>query len=157
MKHMFSIASERQLALSALIDLEALPELDRMCRQYPDAPVIIDHLCRLGSGERYPINEENMNVLTAMAGHRNVHIKIGAFYALGKGTPPYLYLLPLIRRVVEAFSPERCLWETDCPFQLNKATYEDSLALIRDHADFLSPSDKHWILKGTAEKILFRI
>ncbi len=34
-------------------------------------------------------------------------------------------------------------------------TYDASLALIRDHADFLSPSDKEHLLVTTAEKFFF--
>jgi predicted TIM-barrel fold metal-dependent hydrolase len=91
-----------------------------------------------------------------MSKHKNVYVKVGAFYALGERKPPYLDLLPLIRRVVEAFTPGRCMWETDCPFQVVNHTYEDSLALIRDHADFLSNSDKDAVLRKTAAKLLFR-
>lgn len=152
---MFAAGAKHRLALSALIDPRALPELDRMCAKHPDTPVIIDHLCRIGVSDKTPINEENMAALVNMARHKNVYVKVGAFYALGKKTPPYLDLLPMIRRVVDAFSPARCMWETDCPFQVVKHRYDDSLALIRDHADFLSPGDKDAILRTTAEKLLF--
>jgi predicted TIM-barrel fold metal-dependent hydrolase len=156
MEKMFSAAAEHQLALSALINIDALPELDRVCSKYPDAPVIIDHLCRLATGDANPPSDEQIKRLTDMSKHKNVYVKVGAFYALGEGKPPYLDLLPLIRRVVEAFTPERCMWETDCPFQVVNHTYADSLALIQDHADFLSDSDKDAILRRTAAKLLFR-
>ena len=82
-------------------------------------------------------------------------MKVGAFYALGKKTPPYLDLGPLIARVVRAFGARRCLWESDCPFQVVKHHYADSLALIRGRLDFLSPDDRDWLLFRTAERILF--
>jgi predicted TIM-barrel fold metal-dependent hydrolase len=154
-ENMFAAGSTHHLAMSALIDPSALPELDRMCNLYPHTPVIIDHLCRIGVNDKVPINDQNVNALCSMAKHKNVYVKIGAFYALGKKTPPYIDLLPMIRQVVDAFSPQRCMWETDCPFQVVKHAYEDSLALIRDHADFLSKSDKAAILRATAEKLLF--
>ena len=59
------------------------------------------------------------------------------FYALGKKTPPYLDLGPLIHRVVAAFGARRCMWESDCPFQIVSHRYEDSISLIRDRLDFL--------------------
>ena len=78
-------------------------------------------------------------------------VKIGAFYAFGAKREPYTDLLPLIRRVVTAFGPERCMWESDCPYQVQKPhTYAASVALIRDHADFLSATDKEQILFRTA-------
>ena len=75
---------------------------------------------------------------------------------MGKKTPPYLDLVPLIRRVVQAFGPNRCMWESDCPFQVVKDRYLDSLALVRDHLDFLDKDDRDWLLFRTAEQTLFR-
>ena len=73
--------------------------------------------------------------------------------ALGEAKAPYTDMLPMIERVVEAFGPERCMWESDCPFQVQPPhTYDASLALIRDHADFLSSSDKEHLLVTTAER-----
>ncbi len=88
--------------------------------------------------------------------HPHVYVKVGAFYALGKKTPPYLDLGPLIRRVVAAFGANRCMWESDCPFQVVRDRYVDSLALIRDRLDFLSRDDRDWLLFKTAERLLFR-
>ena len=92
----------------------------------------------------------------ALAAHPHVFIKVGAFYALGKKTPPYLDLGPLIHRVVQAFGARRCMWESDCPFQVVAHRYEDSIALIRDRLDFLSKDDRDWLLFRTAEQVLFR-
>ena len=47
------------------------------------------------------------------------------------------------------------MWESDCPFQVVKDRYVDSLALIRDRLDFLSKDDRDWLLFRTAEQILF--
>ena len=80
----------------------------------------------------------------------------GAFYALGKKAPPYLDLAPLIRRVVRAFGVRRCLWESDCPFQVDVHSYADSIDLIKSRLDFLSPEDKEWLLWRTAERAIFR-
>ncbi len=97
-----------------------------------------------------------MDALCALARHPRVLIKVGAFYALGKKAPPYLDLAPLIERVVRAFGARRCMWESDCPFQVVRGTYADSLALVRDRLDFLSPEDRDWLLRRTAEEALFR-
>ncbi|MCG3195894.1 MAG: hypothetical protein GHCLOJNM_00363 [bacterium] len=156
MERMFAIAAKHRLILSTLIRWDALPELERVCGKHPDTQVIIDHLCLLATGDTQPPTEEHMNRLAVMAKHPRVFLKVGAFYALGERTPPYLDLLPLIRRMVEAFTPSRCLWESDCPFQVTNHSYEDSIALIRDHADFLSASDKDRILRGTAESLFFQ-
>jgi predicted TIM-barrel fold metal-dependent hydrolase len=82
-------------------------------------------------------------------------VKVSAFYALGKRNPPHLDLGPLIKRVYEAFGPDRLMWGSDCPFQTDKETYEDSISLIRDRLDFITPEGKKWILRRTAEKFFF--
>jgi hypothetical protein len=48
------------------------------------------------------------------------------------------------------------MWGSDCPFQVDGGhTYSDSIALIRDRLDFLSASEKSWMLRKTAEKVFF--
>lgn len=150
---MFAAAAETGQALSCLINPDAFPEVDRMCRRFPNTNVIIDHLGRIGaSGTIVP---EDVDALCALASHPKILVKVGAFYALGKKTPPYLDLGPLIKRVVEAFGARRCMWESDCPFQVDRDKYSDSVELIRTRLDFLSRDDREWLLHGTAERTLF--
>lgn len=151
---MFAQAAEGGQAISCLIDPDALPEVARMCGRHPDAPVIIDHLARIGVGGT--IRESEVDALCGLAPHPNVYVKIGAFYALSPAGPPYFDLAPMIRRVLDAFGPGRCMWESDCPFQVVDHTYADSLSLIRDRLDFLSDTDRDQLLAATAEALLFR-
>ena len=152
---MFAAGARHDLCLSFLMNPADLPELDRMCRRYPETPVIIDHFCLIG---KQPDSvETETRALCRMARHPRVMLKLGAFYALGKKRPPYRDMLPLIRRLVDAFGPDRCMWESDAPLQTrNGHTFEAAIAVIRDHADFLSSSDKQQILAGTAERLFFR-
>jgi predicted TIM-barrel fold metal-dependent hydrolase len=151
---MFETAAETGQALSCLIDPAGFVEVDRMCRQYPRTKVIIDHLGRIGVDGT--IRDADVQSLCALAAHPRVYIKVGAFYALGKKTPPYLDLAPLIRRVISAFGAPRCMWESDCPFQVVSHRYEDSIALVRDRLDFLTKADRDWLLFRTAEHVLFQ-
>ena len=62
---------------------------------------------------------------------------------------------------VLAFGPERCMWESDAPLNRDEKdetehTFEGSVAIIRDHADFLSASDREQILAKTAEDFFFQ-
>ena len=152
---MFATGAKNKQAMSCLIAPDALPELDRLCRKFPETPVIIDHLCRIGlDGE---IGENDVKALCEMAKHPRVLVKVGAFYALGKKKPPYTDLAPLIRRVVEAFGPRRCMWESDCPFQVDPAhTYQESIDLVRTRLEFLSKDDRDWLLRRTAEEFFFK-
>jgi predicted TIM-barrel fold metal-dependent hydrolase len=150
---LFSQAERSGVSLSCLIDPSGLPEIDRMCSQFPNTNVIIDHLARIGvDGE---IRAADVQALCDLAAHPRVFVKVGAFYALGQKKPPYLDLGPLVRRVLQAFGSRRLMWESDCPFQIVDHAYDDSIALVRDRLDFLSEDDRAWMLAKTAELLLF--
>jgi predicted TIM-barrel fold metal-dependent hydrolase len=151
---MFAAGARNGQALSCLINPDALPDLDRMCRKFPDTPVIIDHLCRIGIDGT--IRDRDVDALCGMARHPRVLVKVGAFYALGKKEPPYLDLAPLIKKVVGAFGARRCMWESDCPFQVAEHRYTDSLDLVRKRLDFLTEEDRDWLLGRTAQDFFFR-
>ena len=150
---MFATAAKTRQALSCLIDPRGFPEVDRMCGKYPDTPVVIDHLGRIGVTSE--IHEADVDALCRLAKRPRIYVKIGAFYALGKKTPPYLDLAPLIERVVTAFGARRCMWESDCPFQVVKDRYEDSVALVKDRLTFLNQDQREWLLWRTAAELLF--
>ena len=154
MQAMWKCGAEEGLAMCCLINPNALPAVGRMCQKFPDTPVVIDHFARVGvTGE---IRREELDALCRLAEHKNTHVKVSAFYALGKKQPPYLDLSPMIRRVYDSFGPQRLMWATDCPFQVNPGhTYLQSVELVRDRLDFLSAEDKEWLIKGTAEKVYF--
>jgi predicted TIM-barrel fold metal-dependent hydrolase len=151
---MFAAGAKNNQAPSCLINPDALPDLDRMCNKFPDTPVIIDHLCRIGVDGT--IREQDVDALCAMARHKRVLVKVGAFYALGKKQPPYTDLGPLIQKVVKAFGARRCMWESDCPFQVVEHKYQDSIDLVRKKLDFLTDEDKDWLLRRTAEEFFFK-
>ena len=151
---MFAAGARNNQAMACLTVPAGLTELDRMCAAHPETPVIIDHLARIGADG--PIREEDVDRLCAMAKHKKVMVKIGAFYALGKKQPPYGDLVPMIRKVVDAFGPQRCMWESDSPFQVRgEHTYRASIDFVRNRLDFLSDDDRDWILRKTAEKFFF--
>jgi predicted TIM-barrel fold metal-dependent hydrolase len=151
---MFAAGARTNQGMACLIGPDALPELDRMCTAYPDTPVIIDHLARIGTDG--VIRDGDVDRLCRMARHKKVLLKVGAFYALGKKKPPYDDLAPLIKRAVAAFGAHRCMWESDCPFQVQgEHTYQASVDLVR-RLDFLSDEDREWLLRKTAEHFFFR-
>ncbi len=151
---MFITASKTGQSLSCLIDPSGFPEVDRMCRKFPYTNVIIDHLGRIGADGS--IRDDDVQALCDLAQHPRVYVKVGAFYALGAKKAPYTDLSPLIRRVLQAFGSRRLMWESDCPFQVvNGYRYDDSVALIRDRLDYLSKDDRDWMLRKTAERLLF--
>jgi predicted TIM-barrel fold metal-dependent hydrolase len=155
MQQMWRIAARERLNICCLMDTHGLPALSEMCRKFPETPVVIDHLCRIGvSGT---IAAEDVRALCQMARHPQVTVKVSAFYALGKKQPPYHDLADMIRQVHEAFGPQRLMWASDGPFQMQAPhSYRASLDLIQSGLPFLNDDDRSWLLHKTAERVFFR-
>ena len=103
-----------------------------------------------------PIRAEAVANLVKLARHPGVHVKLSAFYALGRRTPPYDDMIPFIKQLIAAYGPERLMWGSDCPYQLEPPhTYRASIALIRDRLDGVSVEDREWLLRKTAERVFF--
>jgi len=154
MAAMWRCGAGEKLAMCPLVNPDALPAIDRMCARFPETPVVIDHFARIGAdGE---IRDGDVKQLCGLARHPKTHVKISAFYALGRKQYPYTDLLPMVRRLIEAYGPQRLMWASDCPFQVeNGHTYEGSLELIRDRLDGISAADREWLLRKTAERVFF--
>src|SRR5262245_52929996 len=58
---MFRCGAEDRLALCPLIGPDALPAVGRQCERFPDTPVVIDHLARIGAAG--PITESDIKAL----------------------------------------------------------------------------------------------
>jgi predicted TIM-barrel fold metal-dependent hydrolase len=154
MRAMWDHAGNTGLAICPLIDPEYLPDVAAMCGQFPRTNVVVDHFARIGIDGT--IGEPDLAALVGLAKHERTHVKVSAYYALGKKAPPYTDLIPMIRALYDAYGASRLMWASDSPYQLGAPnTYADSLALIRDRVDFLSESDREWLLRKTAEKVYF--
>lgn len=154
MATMWKTAAEQDLSICPLVNPGALPLIDQMCERFPDTRVVVDHFARVGMAG--PVRESQLHALCRLARHDHVHVKTSAFYALGEKAAPYLDLGPMIHRVRDAFGAQRLMWASDCPFQVGEGhNYHDSIALIRDRLSFLTPEDKAWMLRGTADKVFF--
>lgn len=155
MDRMWKTGADENLAMCLLADPESLPVIEKLCRKNPQTPVVIDHFARIGiSGE---IDKDQLEQLLALAKFRRVYVKTSAFYALGKKQPPYTDLIPMIRKLCDAFGPDRLMWGSDCPYQVQgDHTYGASIDLIREEVDFLSDMERKQILETTAERLFFQ-
>ncbi len=154
MAAMWKCGADTGQAMCCLVNPEDLPSVERMCRQFPDTTVVIDHFARIGVDGK--IRASDLKLLCRLAKFKHTFVKISAFYALGKKAPPYRDLVRMIRTMLDAFGPERCMWGSDSPYQLvGNHTYKASITLVRDHLNFLSATDRQQLLAKTAERVFF--
>ena len=152
MHQLWRTAAETRQAMCCLIDPQQLPQVAGMAHRYSETPVVIDHFAHIGTGGQ--VGEEDLRSLCALAECPLISVKISAYYALGRKQPPHLELVPMIRRLCETFGPQRLMWGSDSPYQtVAPNNYAASLGLVRDHLDFLSDDDRHWLLAKTAQRV----
>ena len=159
----YQLAATERLVLCPLTNPDWLPQLDRLSAAFPATTVVIDHFARIGVdglGQTPPvpgtIKPADVANLVTLARHPAVHVKLSAFYALGRRTPPYDDMRPLIGELIRAYGPERLMWGSDSPYQVaSPHTYRASIALIRDRLDGISEDDREWLLRKTAERVFF--
>jgi predicted TIM-barrel fold metal-dependent hydrolase len=114
-----------------------------IARRYPGAPVILDHL-NIDAGRRGSDLTPEIDALLPLADSPNVAVKLSALPRLVTDPFPFASLHPHIKRVVQAFGAERCIWGSDlsglpCP-------YGDWVRAITDHAGFLSLRERELIM-----------
>jgi predicted TIM-barrel fold metal-dependent hydrolase len=154
MRALWRLAAETKLAICLLVNPDGLPGLDSMCAEFPDTTVVIDHMARIGMDG--VIRQKDVDALCDIARHAQANVKISAFYALGKRRAPFNDLVPVVHALYRAYGPQRLMWASDSPFQVQPPyTYIESLDFVLDRVPFLSPEDKQWMMRRTAENIFF--
>jgi hypothetical protein len=124
--------------------------------KHPDAPVILDHF--MGCAARPDLDDldpsvDNLEKLCEMGRrHANCYAKLGPLdHFSSSEAPPFLDMLPVVSRLLDAFGPARCMWESDsggpgCPLVVQKdlgydmsSAYEGSISLITEHCRLSVP------------------
>jgi predicted TIM-barrel fold metal-dependent hydrolase len=139
-------AEELGAVFNFLIREEQLPELGEMAARFPGVPVVVDHM-------GYPDIAGDTAKLVRLARLPNVHVKVTEFYNHSKTREyPYADVLPTVRRVYDAFGPQRLMWGTGFVHgeRVGRIPYAQELELIREHVPFFRPADQEWILGRTA-------
>jgi predicted TIM-barrel fold metal-dependent hydrolase len=142
-------AEELGAIFNFLIREEQLPQLEDMAARFPGVPVVVDHM-------GYPNVEGDTANLLRLARLPNVYVKVTEFYNHSKTRQyPYADVIPTVRRVYDAFGPQRLLWGTGFVRGENvgRIPYGQELELIREHVPFFTPEDQEWILGRTALKL----
>jgi L-fuconolactonase len=121
----------------------AVEKIGKIAERHSGLRVIVDHM-----GLNVQWKGKNLapgvDVLLRFARFKNVAVKASCLPCYVDEAYPFPTLHPQIRRVVEAFGPERVFWGTDlsqlpCP-------YRQAVTLFTEELDFLSTWDKEWIM-----------
>ena len=126
-----------------------VPKLLEVAERHPGLRLIIDHM-GLSSALRGKSLEPAITNTLKFARLKNVAVKVSALPCYVDEPYPFPTLHPIVRRVVDAFGPERCFWGTDlshlpCP-------YRQVVTLFTEELKSLSSSELEWIMgRGVAQ------
>jgi L-fuconolactonase len=147
-----------------------LPDLIDLAQTFPDTAIVLDHVgTPLGIAsykgrreERFPLWRDNIRTLAKC---ENVVVKLGglamAFCGFDsfRSTPPAhseqlaREWKPYIETCIEAFGPDRCMFESNFPVDIGSCTYPVLWNAFKRIAQSYSPSEKASLFSGTAARV----
>jgi predicted TIM-barrel fold metal-dependent hydrolase len=133
-----------------------LARLETMLADYPGVKVVIDHLARVNLSGPDPSGE--VTQLTRLARYPNVWVKVSELSIVSPSKKyPYADTYSWVKRIYDAFGPDRLLWGTGFPgatrAQAGRPSLAEELALIRREIPFFSASDREKILGRNAARL----
>jgi len=121
-------------------------EFARIAERHPGLRLILDHMGLLKSMVSNGTVAHNIDETVKLARFPNVSVKVSAAPAYSTQSYPFRDLSDHIRKIVEAFGPQRCYWGTDMTNSFDKATYRQRVTHFTEELPFLSEDDKDWIM-----------
>ena len=121
-------------------------EMARIAERHPTLVLIVDHMGVVGDVVKAGRLADAIDQTASLAKYPNVSVKLSA--APNNSTEPYPFrdFVPHIKKLVEAYGPDRCYWGTDITNGFGKASYGQRISHFTEELSFLSESDKDLIM-----------
>lgn len=138
-------ARELRVPMTLLTSIQRLSDIQKMAAKFDGLQVVIDHVAWP------PLDQpELLPLLLALHSNPHIYLKISGMWHVSKQEYPFRDAHDTWKRIYQTFGPQRLMWGTDWPVSQSRLTYDQALSLIREELDFLTESDKEWILGRTA-------
>lgn len=140
--------TDLKVPMTLLMPVTRCPDAALLIERQPDLTVVIDHMADSPIGK-----PEELEKLIALKRYPKVFVKISHTWSLSKQEYPWRDTHDQVKRLYDAFGPQRIMWGTDWPVSERHARYEQTLAVVRDEMKFFNEDDKSWILSKTVERV----
>jgi predicted TIM-barrel fold metal-dependent hydrolase len=117
-----------------------------IAERHPGLPLIIDHMGSNAAIAKEGKLPEVIGQAVALAKYPNVGIKISNLVSSSLEPYPFRDLTEHLKRVFDAYGPQRCYWGTDMTNAYARATWRQRITHITEEVSFLSESDKDWVM-----------
>jgi len=134
--------------MTVLAPITRMPDVIPLMDRTPNLTLVIDHMADC------PIDQpEQLEKLIALKRYPNVFVKISHTWSISKQPYPWLDAQQYVKRLYDAYGPQRLMWATDWPILETWTTYDKALSVVRDEMKFLNAEDKEWMLSKTIERV----
>jgi len=151
---LWTTAEDLGIVINVLIRLPLADELETMLQRHPNLPVVLDH-CMFPRGSD-GIQGETIQKALHLARYPNLFAKLTWLVAGSDQPHPFADTHPLVRAVIDAYGPDRCVWGSDfpCEYYTPQVTYAQHLALFIQTLN-LSDAEQEAILSATPGRLWF--
>jgi predicted TIM-barrel fold metal-dependent hydrolase len=118
-----------------------------IAQRHPDLPLIIDHMGVNTAIAKEGKLAEKIGDAVALAKYPNVSIKMSNLVNTSLEPYPFRDLNDQLKRVFDAYGPQRCYWGTDLTnTSFTRVTWRQRITHFTEELSFLSESDKDWVM-----------
>ncbi len=153
-ERLWTAAESMGITVQVLIAASQAGELERLLQRHPRLPVVLDHCLEVSVADGP--DGAALRWVLYLARYANVHAKLTWLATGSAGEFPFNDTRPLLRAVLDAYGPGRCVWGSNFPCELwsPRAGYAAQLDLFTRTLG-LSSSDLHAILVDTPARLWF--
>ena len=136
-------AERARMPLMVFVPHALMPLIDAVAARHPDLKLVLDHLGLVGKtcGEAA---FRDLEALLALARRPNVAVKTTTVPLYAADAWPYRSVHPHLRRVFDAFGPQRFFWGSDLT-QL-PCSYAESVRMYTEELSWLGAKDLEWVM-----------
>src|SRR6516225_6230985 len=118
----------------------------QIAQKHPQLTLIIDHMgVNMAMANDGKLEDAIAETVT-LAKYPNVSIKLSASPGISREPYPFRDVTVYLKRVFDAYGPQRSYWGTDLTNSYAKASYRQRITQFTDELSFLSDSDKDWVM-----------
>lgn len=153
-RRLWEAARRFDVVICALLNPANCRSLAKLLEEFPDVPVVLDHCANLRASD-FP-DSENLKTVLRLSRFENLYAKLSFIVTGSEEEYPCRDMFKMVKQIIDAYTPERCIWGSDFPTSLwiPKVTYQQHLEILKEHLG-LSDNEKAEILGETAMRLWF--
>jgi L-fuconolactonase len=143
---------EAGLAYDLLVKTRELPAAAELVNEFPSMTFVLDHIAKPGIAAG-PRDKSWETAMAPLANCPNVYCKLSGMVTEANWTNwSAADLMPYVRRVLDWYGPERCMFGSDWPVCLLAADYQRVVDTLKLTIEDLNPNARAGVLGENAER-----